>query len=391
MYNKRRKTTEQIGRRMTKILYISLVDWFWIKQRPQQISEYLSKYNELTYFCIRSWFTHPNIQFQHHQNDRSDLNKTRFQRGTLSIIRKRLIPKNSLKFIYRLNNRLMKMRLFMLDHKHHYDVVILTNPNQLNFLPNKLLHKRVIYDCMDNYVQFDINKEQLSKNESVIVNLASDIIVSSAALERHLIDTYFIPELKITIINNAVDLDTFDHTRQELSSPRIKLSGQFKLGYIGTLSAWFDQDLIRVMAEKFREIDIHLIGPIEKNTDFRRLSDLPNVHLYGTAPYSEVPMLLSQFDIAIMPFTITPLVQTVNPVKIYEYLSLHKQVFVPYYPELDQFKEYVYFYSSQTEFESLIGSFISGKIKPKPIPNEDYFKMNSWENRAQSFQKIINK
>lgn len=72
-----------------KILYISLVDWFWIKQRPHHIPEILSERDHVDFVCIRSWIKNDKT-LQIHDTSEENLDKVVFKiNDNLTVYRKK--------------------------------------------------------------------------------------------------------------------------------------------------------------------------------------------------------------------------------------------------------------------------------------------------------------
>ena len=61
-----------------------------------------------------------------------------------------------------------------------------------------------------------------------------------------------------------------------------------------------------------------------------------------------------QTDAMIMPFKVNPIIEAVDPVKLYEYINMGKAVIAPYYKEIERFRPYVYFYWDETSFFQLL-------------------------------------
>jgi len=68
-------------------------------------------------------------------------------------------------------------------------------------------------------------------------------------------------------------------------------------------------------------------------TDVTALRRLPNVHLLGRKPYAELPAYAKGFDVAVCPFVENELTESVNPIKLREYLSAGLPVVATGIPE----------------------------------------------------------
>ncbi|MEG3072228.1 MAG: glycosyltransferase [Candidatus Syntrophopropionicum ammoniitolerans] len=108
------------------------------------------------------------------------------------------------------------------------------------------------------------------------------------------------------------------------------------VGYVGAISAWFDQEMLAAAAHAHPEWSFVLVGPVD--TDVSLLDSLPNVRLTGHKPYSVLPAYLKGFDVTVIPFKINALTTGVNPVKLYEYLAAGRPIVSSDLPEVRAFR-----------------------------------------------------
>ncbi len=374
---------------MKKILYLSLVDWYWIKQRPQHFAEILSRDNMITYICVKDLIMDRSLRS--HEDEDENLYKSVFNiNQNLKVVRITLVPKyKKYEMVVKLNEWIYRQVLLRLDKKMKYDFIYITHPNQYSKIPAKLLKKKaLIYDCMDNYLEFGgINKEQFLRNENAILDRCKHAIVSSKNLYQKLIERRNGINDKISIINNGVDLERFQSEKitDKDEDTIIRNNTHVKIGYIGTVSHWLNINLIKKAALHYKDFDFYLIGPLDDNID---LSDSNNIILTGTQPYYTIPKILSHLDVAIMPFYKNELVLSVNPVKIYEYLSLGKPVIALKYEETEVFGDLIYTYDTDNEFEEKIQAALH-EDKSKYEKRITFAKQNSWVNRVNDLAKIL--
>lgn len=377
---------------MKNILYLSLMDWFWIKQRPQHITQLLSKYNKITYLCKVPWKNN-NLDLDCNKNIKSILKINK----NLTVIRIRLIPKeDNIKIIKMINTRIFMKYLIWLDKKNKFDIIILTHPIQFEYIPKQFLFKkRLIYDCMDNYACFPGSiKEKIIQNENTMVNVCDYIVASSNTLYNNLIKYNKNIKNKIYIINNGVDIHNFNRNNLDIKN-EVKFfnkNNNIKVCYIGTISKWLDLKLIKNIAIKNKNIDFYLIGPIDKDTNIGLCDNINNIIFTGIQPYNCIPNILNRIDITVMPFKKNDLIESVNPVKIYEYLAMGKPVIALKYSETEKFKDLIYTYKTEEEFQKLLYKSINETKDNIRIQKKiDFANKNSWLERTNEFQKIINR
>lgn len=373
------------------ILYISPIDWFWIRQRPQQICLALAKSFEVDYFGLSPWKKDVN----HIIMSNGDSLKKILKHGNLTIFRKKIIPGNVRHpLLKKISNALFLRPYFKkLFRKTNYDTIIITKPEQINFFPRELLDgKYIIADFMDNYSEFlkAGEKKKYLKDEKNLISCADKIITSSAYIARQLKMKYSLNLDDISVINNGVDSGLFNQ-RINIDTYETKEKSNVKVvGYVGAISKWFNfRDLIFV-ARSLPKVEFKIAGPIKISiSDF----DFPdNIKFVGSIPYDQVSKFISECNVMIMPFIINDLVKAVNPVKIYEYLALGSKIVIPKYTETQQFDHYGWLYSTKYEFlDKLTDALGANEDNESYKRRIDFAKMNSWEHRADEFKKVISK
>lgn len=379
-----------------KILYISLVDWFWIKQRPHHIPEILSERDHVDFVCIRSWIKNDKT-LQIHDTSEENLDKVVFKiNDNLTVYRKKILPKGAIPLIRTLNiNLFMKPFLSKLQKNNKYDAVILTHPSQFAFLDKiKFKDTKIIYDCMDNYGAFTgAASSTIASAEALLVKRADFVIVSSNNLKNKLTENYPNEAKKLTVINNGVDMKTFtlNQTIDTKETEIVKANNRKKVAYIGTISDWVNISMIYKLAKEMSNVDFYVVGPLDRHINMDEYNDLDNMIFTGPQPYYTVPAIIKQMDVMIMPFVLNEVVESVNPVKIYEYLAMGKPVIATGYSETYQFANLIETYNTETEFAELLKNQLAiNSDNPDLIEKRIAFASNnSWKQRANGFKKLI--
>ncbi|NME83079.1 glycosyltransferase [Clostridium sp. SM-530-WT-3G] len=354
-----------------KILYFSTVNWKWIKQRPHFICTYLSESGyDITYLSI--------TPFLKQKKFTGKLNKN------LSIKDKYVIPYSSKIKVVKLINRFYIKSILK---KENYDIVILTHPEQYQYLPDDLLDKKVkkIYECMDNipYFYSGSMREKVIEQERMLCKNVDYIIASSNYLKEKIVNNYMADSNKIEVIKNALDssiLLSNNHSEIKLSHPN--------LVYIGTVGEWFDMDVLEKFARKYSYYKIYIIGPVDKEKVKRRKSK--NIIFIGSIDHKQISNYIQNGDIMLIPFKVNELIKGVDPVKIYEYLVFNKPVLTSYWKELEGYKEneYVYFYENFDEFVKNVESIVNNNICNTNI-NYNFYQKNNWLSRVDKYRVII--
>src|SRR5436309_3493103 len=115
-----------------------------------------------------------------------------------------------------------------------------------------------------------------------------------------------------------------------------------------------------------------------------KLKNLPNVRLPGEKPYRELPGYLRQFAVCTLPFRMNRLTRSVDPVKVYEYLSQGKPVVSTPLPDLAHISELLYFAESPEQSATQIDRALAESDKSLPSKRMSFASQNTWQSRVET-------
>lgn len=362
-----------------KMMYIMHVSWFWIKQRPHFIAEHLVDHFKITVFSSES-------VLRNKQLIRSK--KTPYLKFLISFPLQRF---KDFKFYKTFSDFFIAEQLKRYVNNNEY--LWFTSPLHFIILKKHIKPSHiVIYDCMDDFLEFpSIKKSQKSVSEYLVaeqklLQRSNFVFATSHFLKNKLINRYE-PKVSIWIINNAISNSFFKTIKVNLENPFPKIKGIIDLVYIGTISHWFNFDLIIESLNHFMKIRYILIGPKEM--------EIPNhERLIYIAPvkHDELTSYMKNSDALIMPFIVTDLIKSVNPVKLYEYIYSGKPIITCSYSEIDQFDDFVHRYSNKGEYLQLIEKLINSELKQKEFDLCQKFALkNTWKKRVEDIIEVIGK
>lgn len=186
----------------------------------------------------------------------------------------------------------------------------------------------VIYDCSDNWKEaeqlmdsllYKVKRKLIIRTETSIIHSAKCCMASSEYLAEHL--RQFKEKEVVHLVENGVELHRFDSSSL---LQRKHNEGEITLGFVGGLKDWkIDFGLLVEVAKKKPEWDIALVGSIygEMSSTYKELIRLSNVKKVDAVPFEEIPQLLQQFDVGLLPYLNNEYNQGVFPLKFYEYLA----------------------------------------------------------------------
>lgn len=121
-------------------------------------------------------------------------------------------------------------------------------------------------------------------------------------------------------------------------------------GYVGVIDERLDLDLIGELAANLPDWTIKIVGPVTK-IDPDSLPKAPNILYPGMAPYQELPAIMADFDVALMPFALNEATRSISPTKTLEYLAAGLPVVSTRVPDVvTDYAEVVHFADAAEEF-----------------------------------------
>lgn len=350
--------------RKKKLLYMMGIDWNWIFQRPQIIEQHLEENYDVTVVFPRSILkafvrTHVKYPFKYKILWNLPLQeKNRFIGWVASLYSERIFRKIE-----------------------QYDLIVIGYPLYFRYVPDSYKGK-VIYDCMDNYEALypdSKNAFKVAEWEKKLVS-RSDLVIVTANKLFHKIRG-MMPDKEIVLIRNG----TKDKVINEPFEPKIQQT--YKIGYFGTIAEWFDFDLITKSLEKIQDIEYHLIGPMTKPYE----QEQQRIIFEGIVPHQKLCEVTKDYSCFIMPFIVNDIVEWVDPVKLYEYISLGKCIISVRYPEIERFADYVYMYSDSAEFLRILQELKQKGFPPRYNSRQQvaFLAENSWDKRFEMLDALI--
>ncbi|PFK21278.1 hypothetical protein [Bacillus cereus] len=360
-----------------KILYIMHVDWGWIKQRPHFLAEGLNKFYDL----LVMYRFNP-IRKHMIKND-SDVKK-------LPLL---TIPRRFGRFFEKMDDFIQIIWITMVSLVFKPQKIWLTFPSQYKYIPKKLLKKvELIYDCMDDCKEFyddPKRKKDIEFLEKELIKNARTILCSSRHLGDVLENRYGKLD-NLCLVRNGLK-EEFISSRsmaENVKSIFQKNEGIKDVVYIGTIANWINFQMIDKCLDENKNVRFHFIGPVDYQP---QLVNSDKVIFHGPIEHSRLIENKELYDVLIMPFIRNELIESVDPVKLYEYIAFEKPIISVYYPEIERFNDYVYFYKNQQEFFELIKkiNFNDLETKFEKELGHAFLENNTWSKRVESIVEKI--
>ena len=268
------------------------------------------------------------------------------------------------------------------------DMVIFEVPskNYLEYLElSRLNNLKIVYENIDNWESLGkdfLDKEVLKKFLS-----NADLITATAKPLKEQIDNYLkefkIKDKKVIYLANAVNDNLFDPDKP-YDMPNDLVLGNKTFLYYGSLwGSWFDWDIIKEISSLDKNYKIYLIGD-DRNIDSIKNNLSKNVVFLGLKKQSELPAYLKYVDYALLPFKTDTIGNYVSPLKIFEYISMNKNVIATCLPDIVGYPN-TYFVRNIKDLKEIIKEDKEVDI----VKRNEFIKNNNWNNRVSVIIKEI--
>ncbi len=178
-------------------------------------------------------------------------------------------------------------------------------------LARVLGHDLLVYDVMDDLASFKGAPSGLRSAQSAALR-AADVVFAGGrslfwSLRAERPDAHLLP--------SGVEPEHYAVPRTERPDGRPPIAG-----YVGVIDERINLDLIANLASALPDWEVRMVGPVAK-IDPACLPTAPNITYPGPQPYEELPNVMAEFDVALMPFALNQATRSISPTKTLEYLA----------------------------------------------------------------------
>jgi len=237
---------------------------------------------------------------------------------------------NTLKAGRSLNEALMRFHIQKTARRLGLNAPLLwLNPHSAVHLAGQMGESAVVYDITDDWISptQDASLAALIQAQDAALCARADAVI---VCSEKLYEMKQGMARRLFLIPNGVDAG---HYASVLDStlPLPTEAAQWPrpvFGYTGTLHPdRVDIPLVVALARGLSAGSVALVGPDHlRPEDHAALGALPNVFLAGPKPYAQLPEYMRAFDVCITPHRVTPFTESLNPIKLWEYLAAGKPI-----------------------------------------------------------------
>ncbi len=264
--------------------------------------------------------------------------------------------------------------------------ILLSNSPFAEALSHRFRWRARIYDRIDDYTAFEWAPPESVDWERALIAQCDRVMTGTRFLcddaRKQRPDAEFIP--------CGVDFGLFERIRRtEPALPDDMRSIPAPVvGYVGSLSDRLDRALIARAAERYPHVSFVLIGPIHGSFGSPPRAD--NIHYLGLKPHDALPEYMARFDLAVMPFRMTPAALATNPVKTLEYLAAGCVVLSMPIPDVVRFySDVVAIADTPEDFIDRIGALLTEDPAERQARGIEKARGASWDAMADRMEELI--
>ncbi len=258
-------------------------------------------------------------------------------------------------------------------------ILCLDDP-MFGFFLNHIKYKTSILRITDSIKYFA--KESLAKAEEEEKLISRvDIVITTA---RELYERIKrIKSENVFYVPNGVDFDIFYNASSKLPKELNDIP-EPRIIYTGLIAEWFDLELLKYSANALPEMSFVIIGSLRVNIS--SLKEIPNIYFLGRKKYDDIPKYLKNSQVGIIPFKKTKLIETVNPIKLYEYMACGLSVVATKWKELEIINSPAYLAKDPDDFINGLRNALQERNREKYV---QFAKNNTWEERFNSLISYV--
>jgi len=262
--------------------------------------------------------------------------------------------------------------------------ILWINNHECHFFSNILKSCRCIYDITDDWTLINYPeklRKAVSKADYMMSKDSDEIIVCSENLYTKKSIKF---KEKLHLIKNGINIEDYQVSNE------LNVTGGYFL-YTGSLhQERLDVDLMINIAAVYPDETFMYVGPIFFDEETRRKLQLhQNIILTGAKPYKNMPKLMAMSKALIVPHLQTKFVNSLDPIKQYEYMMSDKAVIVTNVSGFNEWGSIYTVVKTSDAFIDAIKVVIQNQIKVDVVLRKKMAEKNTWDIRYKEVKSVL--
>jgi len=262
----------------------------------------------------------------------------------------------------------------------------------------------VVYYCVADFSQLTSDQARLSEFERRLIEQSDLVFANSVQVAEHCRQWH----RDVHVFPPGVDFKKFAVDEAAAAGRSIEADGppptgsrdesmlaalpRPLIGYVGGLHRFVDYDLLVAMARARPHWSWVFVGPT--HTKIGQLAGMPNVYLLGQKSHDELPRLIREFDVCLVPYVVNEATVTIAPVKVNEYLAVGKPVVSTELPTVCEFnREHEILATAPNRSPDFLAAIERALAQPRDAATiarrREVAALGDWPNRFNAMNDLI--
>lgn len=303
-----------------------------------------------------------------------------------AVIEPKVLPYHRYRWVRRFNSSVLEHQLAPFLRQRHparQDLIFVTsNPGAVDLI-GRFGAGLSVYYCMDEYAEMrEVDPEMIRVCEPLMLEQVDCTFATSVALWRSKktknYETVYLPQ--------GVDFTHFQHLGA--CPEALRRIPRPIIGFQGILGERIDLALLEKILQRFPQASLVTVG--RREVDIARLRRYPNFHAFDPVPYAQLPAWAGRFDIGLVAYVKDGHTDSVNPLKLLEYLAMGQPVVAVDLPELALHREFIEIAPDHETYlahlDTLIRRYPFAAAERERL--KSYAAEHAWERRAARFLEV---
>ncbi len=268
------------------------------------------------------------------------------------------------------------------------------NQHEAAHLLNSGIATNTLYDITDDWTKFSGNQSQLElikQLDTTLCNSCDHVIVCSQQLFED--KAKFVELERLHLIPNGVHVEHYEAVA-DTSLPVHKIAEHWTkpvFGYTGTIHGdRVDVSLVAAVAQAYPAATIAMVGPnLLDQAAQQELDRFSNIVFTGSQRYADLPDIMRAFDVCMVPHLVTAFTESLNPIKLWEYLAAGKPIVSTNVAGFRDFSNMVFIAGTHEEFVQDLSSALT-TAKSCTQDRQNVAHQHSWDSRLDNVLRVLN-
>jgi teichuronic acid biosynthesis glycosyltransferase TuaH len=265
------------------------------------------------------------------------------------------------------------------------------NPHSAVHMVGQMNESGCVYDVTDDWTalsQSEALRLRIVEQDAELCGRASAVIVCS----KRLYELKQGMARRLFLIENGVHAEHYAEVLED--GPVPVGSGAWAkpvFGYTGTVHPdRVDVAMVEAVAKKLERGSMVFVGPNHLSAaDQARLVATGKIHFAGPVPYADLPQYMRAIDVCIVPHRMTAFTESLNPIKLWEYLAAGKPIVST---DVAGFRDYSQLVRIATTADEFVEAMWLAEAEgfAKASSRREVACEHSWARRVDAIIEVIN-